>query len=604
MVISANPNVSGSRPVSMVTAPAVDSVKTGGLKQSISAVSNTSNDSVTASRMNKIQLSVVRILDSIGKAIFPLLEMLPGMDSKVAISEARGHFNTVYPQYLDELGKQRQDIIESLGSEGVLGGDTEQIAAKFDALVGEFKSGRASPELLFKIVEHQNSETLSQSAKAERNISLLNAVGTVGDSLSKFASAGGHVISQITAISGVGVAAHAASGFSTVASVAVSGLKVAAAGVAIPAQAAMIGRDVSRVVAAKNQNQQYKANVTTLNDFKGVNESNSLNRISDKNIQSAQEVLTRKSYYNQKHSITSSVISAAGGGVGIAASIGVLTGVGMPVGLTLSGVSIALSVGAGIQRSVYQGKEDTFVGKGASESAREMAFENVLVSGSNKIEETVYNHADLMGRYQMMVAENKLHSLIQKAIDSNVDKKDGLDAASLYEKIEKKADKLSNRLINGTTLLKSEIEMVKEVLTGEYGPDFFTGDMATLQEKLNDRLQNTMNLAGLKPSADVLKNTQKESTQELYYLHSKDPAIKKAFTTAMGNSKKTLTEAELNKLCSESPRAKAVYDRVLAHHLQVQLKSDLKFLRLNSTEHFINSVDALMVLTHADKQES
>lgn len=576
--------------------------KASDLKRVISNIHN-STDRVDGRKVDSFQLSTKRLIASFGQALLPLFRCLPGVDTKIAVDEANHHFKTVYPQLLNELSNQRQEIIEQLQAEGAYDGDINKITAAFDALSFSFKSGCASPGLLRKIVQYQHDKSACKSVKIERDASVLNIIGIGGNVLNKCIFLTNKIMTQITSLTSSGAAASTVLAAGKV-------LSTVSNAVIIPVQLALIGRDAMHAAKARKQNQQIYTDKTTLDVFKEINErknrqqdhsevQESVGYLNDEAVRAAQELLSRKRHYNQ-HLIAASAAGSLSGGVSVAGGICALTGVGFFIGFALSGISLAIGVGAGIQRAIYKGKESTFLGLAASNNAQQIISDHSsVIVGVNGLEKTVRDSAELMNRYQMMVAESKLDSLIQQVIDKNRKNGATIDAATLRKQVEIKANKLVNRLIKGTTLLESDLNVMKKILAEKYDLNFFTGDIETLQLKLNDKLQSMMDNVGLQISDDTLQRIHRESSEELWYLHSRDPVIKSAFMTATGKKKKVLTGEELKQLCSGSEsgnsNASAVYNRIYSRHLVQQLKIDSKFLRHHAGQNFINSVDAVVV---------
>ena len=509
-------------------------------------------------------LLLQRVLTAFREAIVPLLRVLPGMTTKIAVTDFYRQFSVIYPKVSDELSKQEEriqgHITAKLKKDGYSDSDMKKSELYVASLLTALKSGKispeqlyeithSSPELLSEIAHYQDDQKKSFVANKERLASLFNALGSVlGLSKNLMTSA-----SKITSF-----VAPLQTGALLVAR---NTLSVVTKSVAMPLSAALVVRDGVHIAATRQRNQQIAQDKTALDVFsqRSVQTESSLAEIKPAAaeikpaaIDVAQQLLAKKRYYNNR-AITGDAISAGVGVVGIASGIATLSGVAAPVGMALSGVGIAVGAGGSVYKAVYKSKENIFLGQGASESARQITASrtehNMAVEG---VEKTIENDAALMNHYQMMLAESKLDSLIQKVLDKHRDSGSN-SAAELHREVELEADRLINRLtqrwINpfskGSSLLASDLAEIKVALQQKYSVDFFEGSIETVQGRLNKELQENMSTLGLRLPDETLRKMEKQCSEEIFLLRHGDAAIKQAFMAdTTGKKKKTLTGEE------------------------------------------------------------
>ncbi len=531
---------------------------------------------------DKFTLAAQRLFTVIGQTVLSIVRLLPGIDAAVAASDSHKQIDTV-KQLGDELKQRRADICEQLKKEGYDDDTIEKIKPVFDKSLAALQSTGASQQLLDKIQQYKQSHMRLPAAKTERNASLVNAISVA-------------IGTVRTAVLGVAktipLGVH---GTSAAAQVASTALTAAAGVILIPVQVAAIGRDVTHVIAARQRNQPLKANQTTLEAFEKINKQQQQS-VESRDIQHAQAVMEKKISYNNKLMVGNS-ISAVGNSVSLAGSITSLSGVGAVVGIPLAIIGFTASTAGSIRNAISQGQDDTFSGKAASESARQKIASTTNRANIGGVTKTIQDDARLMNHYQMMVAESKLHSLINQVLKDARKGKISIEPESLRKEVESRGNKLIGRLSRSTSLLDSDLNQMNALLEKDYPLEFFSSDsVESLQKDLNARVRKNMDNLGLQPSTETLNKIHQEMTEKLFLLrHGDDNAdIKRALLTDAGKKKKILTADELKQLCDNHPHVQEIYNKVSTQHLVQQLKIDSKFLRHNATEQFINSAHAVV----------
>lgn len=499
-------------------------IKKSNMMNNISSISNNSStydDSIVKNRseMKNIVLKIKKKLEPLMEKLKTAFNKLPFIDSKKNIDtfkEVRTDMKNKgadYQKLLEEISKQKDDIIKQVLQEG-LHSDIETLNTEFESLLDRFKSAGASNELTYKIAELQYNEKIAPFSKIERNLGIINTVSTTLN-LEKSLISNMYMAMKVT---------EKTSNTSMLFSSIVPVLGVVGSAITIPLNVAIMSSGITEVVLASKQHEQVKNNQTALDVFSKRNESanNAGSQIKEQAIQSSREILSETQNFNRQQQVAGT-IKTVSAGVKMGASAANFSIIGAPAGMALSGVGLALSIAGEAHKSVYQDRQKIFFGLKASDSACELvAAQHIVFDAVKETVGIVDSTAASMDHHQMMLAEAKLHSVIQSVLNKNWERKTGKSANYLHDKIEKKMNKLVNKLIYGTTLVASDLNTMKKVLQEKYAVDFFTGDRGMLQQKLNNNIEENMKSIGLQVSDETYVKIMQTTLSELSLIEDKN----------------------------------------------------------------------------------
>lgn len=377
----------------------------------------------------------------------------------------------------------------------------------------------------------------------------------------------------------------------------------------VPESAVKMGSDITKVVAGKQQNQKIYEKQTALNKFTKHNELNKNQSyvVNSKDIQAVKELLSQQSSSHTYTMIRDSM-NAASWGLASAGGISALTGIGLPVGTVLSTLSTVIGF-ASYLPDFMAGKSNITPEKDAPENLRQIIsdYQKNLNTSPAELEKAIKNSADFINNCQRIIAENELHTIIQNVFTQNqgTNKNGAVSPTSLRQQVN---DQIAGLAKNNSSLINSDLKVIREIFDKEYPKDFFAGEMNKIQTELSGKLRENMAQLGLVPPKEKLVEIEKEAIAELRLLIPKDKKIQKAFaarvfytkTGKITKNKTNFTTNDLEQLCARSPKAKAVYEKIFTNKLLPDMKTNTTLLRQYGTENFANLVHTLMTGTVAD----
>lgn len=511
-----------------------------------------------------------------GRKIFHASKHTLIKEAKSIVTELQKHEGKISSDFLQQAVQLEELLaqLEKLKSNNKI---VKQLESHFARLFANAAAETLPLQLRLKIAQHQHDWQMFHLAKAENKFFPLKIANGLADGVDKAGVLGLQIPSKFMPVSLVTVGGI----LSTMSNYA-----------SIPGSLTLTATSMLGSVMCHKRSQQLHGDKNKLREFifgKSVQNS------SLSSATKALDQLLSRQISQQRHLFATNAANIVSGITSLAASISGLAV--LPTAAT-SGIVSFILVGLGAllnsAANLYQDRvfkwRDKLIGTGASESAQRQAAEMIKFSPDMDINEVIQKHASFMNTFQEKVATSKLNSLIQAVLKDARKNKIGHDAHSLYAEVERRADKLVGRLIQGTSLLKSDLDKMKAILRKQYPSSFFEGDLETLQAKLNDKLKQNIVDLKLTPSEGTLAKIHKEANEEFFVLRDEDATIKKMFMTTKGKTKKHLTADELTQLCKNSPRAQAIFKTIEARYLIQQIKIDSKFLRHDAALHLMNAV--------------
>ena len=448
-----------------------------------------------------------------------------------------------------------------------------------------------SVAIRYELSQYEQQEKNRRIAKLDRDFSVAGAAAMVGMSAGMF-PAMGKSAADIAVKAGSIAAQPAAAAF-----------EVASAAVFLPAQAAMAAYGVSKTVKGIKREQQMKGDLRALDDLT----KNAY--IESTTLLSVKEVLDRQRHYNARHSTAYGVATAVGQSFMIAGGIGTLSGVGAPVALPLFAVGVPLTAGAAGLRAVYEHRQETFIGEGASSLARQRATE-YDVDALHHMHDTHHATKIIDEKYtafQNALVRVKLFSLIHHVL--NEEEKGDQKNMTAEQVMSHRYPRVEQMIFNnggkkdrfhGTSLLNDDLRLMREIYTKEGGRAWLYGTTNEVQKKIVSELKTavTSNAEGeqkeialtIKQANEVVSEKILRSTiNELIKKSKHDAAIKNFLDAAAGQKEKEIQQNDLEEFSQKNATVNAIYQANLVKHLIKQSKTDAKFLRYSAAEELVKS---------------
>ena len=448
-----------------------------------------------------------------------------------------------------------------------------------------------SAAVLYELNQYEQQEKNRRIAKIDRDFSVAGAAAMVGMSTGMFPAIGKSA-ADIAVKAGSVAAQPAAAVFET-----------ASAAVFLPAQAAMAVYGVSKAVTGGKREQQIKRDLRAL-DHLAKN-----NHIAPTTSLSVQEVLHRQSHYNKHHSTAYGAATALGQSFMIAGGITTLSGVGTPVALPLFAVGVPLTAGAAGLRAVYEHRQETFMGEGASPLAQERAAEYDVDALRNT--HALHNVAKIVeekyAAFQNALVRVKLLSLINHVLheeEKNDQKNMSAEQvmAHRYPRVEQMIFNNGGKKdrFHGTTLLDDDLRLMREIYIKEGGRAWLYGTTQEVKKKMVSELKAAVasDAAGeQKEIALTLQHANEIASKKILYStinelikRSKhDESIKEFLHAPSGHKGKEIKQSDLEEFSKKNPLIDSIYQANLAKYLIKQSKTDAKFLRYAAAESLVKS---------------
>lgn len=529
--------------------------------------------------------------------------------AKGTIDECIERFREDYPQILQKLHEREEAILGLLERSSTPSADIEKIRQMFKESQGFLSActGRAvSPRdiaeavthlarsaataeqgageaaragddaerldaaLAYQVARYAQDRSTEASEKIDRNFSAPTAAAMTG-------MTGGMVLSMADSIAGiVEGAAPAGSAASQGAATAGAVLGTAATAVFLPSQLAMTAVGASKCVTGVMRHQQLKGDRQALHSVREA--------LDPAVFRAVDQGLKRLGYYNKHHSIAHGATMAVGQGLMAAGSIASLTGVAGLVGVLLAAVGAPLTIGAAIEKIVYEKKEERFRGEGASE----LALAAAEASAPDELVHSVAPRTALAvqgNRYteaQQRIVEAKLHRLIDQVLAEEKPAHPA-DEFSRHEKVGQKVAKLVNG--RGTGLLPSDTSRLAELFYKDYPPQMLKGEPGEVRARLQARMENQPQTQLLAASDPVRKAVFEKTMRSLI----KDKTIDIAGHLSLeGRGPHLMRPEHLAALRAADPRAEAHYLHNSLKVLTKQEKQDGKLARDKAAQDIVS----------------
>lgn len=527
-------------------------------------------------------------------AILGVATPFVAVGAKGTIDECLERFRQDFPLLLQKLHEREEAIIDLLERSGTSPADVERIKGMFresqglvSACTGRTvppqdiaeavmdlarKTAAARPEargngeqpnatLAYQAARYARDRSTATSEKIDRNFSIPTAAAMTG-------MTAGMVLSMADSIAGiVEGAAPAGSAASQGATTAAAVLGTAATAAFLPSQLAMAAVGASKCVTGVMRHRQLKGDRLALRGVRDL--------LDPAVFRAVDQGLKRLGYYNRHHSIVHGAGMAAGQSLMAAGSIASLTGVAGLVGVLLAAVGAPLTVGAAVEKIVYEKKEARFRGEGASELAQAAAE----ASAPDELVRTVGSDgalAVLAGHYadaQRRTVVAKLHGLIDQVL-AEEDPAAPADALSRREKVAKRVADLTSG--HRTGLLPADVMRLTELFHKDYPPQSFAGTAGDVRTRLKERMDNDPRTRLLAASGPV----QKAIFEKTMHRVIKDGAIDIAgHLNLAGRGPHLMKPEHLAALRAADPRAEDHYLRSSLKVLSKQEKKDGKLAR-------------------------
>lgn len=527
-------------------------------------------------------------------AILGVATPFVAIGAKGAIDECTERFREDFPQLLQKLHEREEAIIDLLERSGTPPADVERIRGMFresQGLVSACAGRPVSPQdiaeavmdlaqgaaaarpeaggdgvqpdaaLAYQAARYARDRSTATSEKIDRNFSVPSAAAMTG-------MTGGMVLSMADSVAGiVEGAAPACSVASQGAATASAVLGTAATAVFLPSQLAMAAVGASKGVTGKMRHRQLKGDRQALQSVREL--------VDPAVFRAVDQGLKRLGYYNKHHSIIYGAGMATGQSLMAAGSIASLTGVAGIVGVLLAAVGAPLTVGAAVEKIVYEKKEARFRGEGASELAQAAAEasapdELVRTAGSDEALTVLARHyADAQGRTVMA----KLHRLIDQVLAEEKPAAPA-DALSRREKVAKRVADLATSRRTG--LLPADVMRLAELFHKGYPPKTLAGATGEVRARLKAMMDSHPQTRLLAASGPVQQAIFDKTMHRLI----KDKAVDIAgLLNLAGRGPHLLKPEHLGALRAADPRAEDHYLRTSLKVVTKQEKKDGKLAR-------------------------
>ncbi|MBB4015832.1 hypothetical protein GGR16_000838 [Chelatococcus caeni] len=527
-------------------------------------------------------------------AILGVATPFVAVGAKGAIDECTERFREDFPQLLQKLHEREEAIIDLLERSGTSPADVERIKGMFresqgllsacagrtvapqdiaEAVMDLARSAAAArPDaggngeqpgtaLAYQAARYARDRSTATSEKIDRNFSIPTAAAMTG-------MTGGMVLSMADSVAGiVEGAAPAGSVASQGAATAGAVLGTAATAAFLPSQLAMAAVGASKCVTGVMRHRQLKGDRQALQSVRDL--------IDPAVFRAVEQGLKRLGYYNKHHSIVHGAGMAAGQSLMAAGSIASLTGVAGLVGVLLAAVGAPLTVGAAVEKIVYEKKEARFRGEGASElahAAAEASAPDELVRSAGPdgaLAALAGHYADAQGRTVMA----KLHRLIDQVLAEEKPAAPA-DALSRREKIAKRVADLATSRRTG--LLPADVMRLAELFHKDYPPQALAGAAGEVRARLRAIMDSHPQTRLLAASGPVQKAIFDKTMHRLI----KDRAIDIAgHLNLKGRGPHLMKPEHLAALRAADPRAEDHYLRNSLKVLSKQEKKDGKLAR-------------------------
>ncbi len=526
---------------------------------------------------------VGQIFPKLGQSIVTLGVVVPAtpfvaMGAAGAISESIEHFKEIYPDLMLDLASQKSAIFDQLRKEGLTGTEITEIETKFEKALAYLREN-GSDKLRYQIDLYERADADRKIERLERNASVLGAAGmtamTVGMGPMAVQAAAGiveHTANQVF-YEGMMVAKDAGIVGSTAALV--------GGAIVLPAQIAIAVQGGVRVVNGIKADKALKKSSAAIGKLVAHPEYG--NSISGGAKESAQELLARRRYYNAHHSISAGSATAAGQSLMAAGTVASMGVVSAPIGLALTAAGAPLTIGGAVQRVVYLNKEKRALGEKASSDAKQKELDLLPSMEAFGFAETVRAASSRVTDRQDGVARSKLHSLIQHVLDKEIKRGKRASAESRLAELEKLARTGRKSFFTRTTLLKSDLEVMRSILSDYSEEGFFEGTAAMVQGRLHAKADSPFDGTYLDISAKSKARVLKKTVREVVKNRKLTAGDKGPLALAPKQRRKDITMEQMLQAARHNDTVNGVFRKHLTRTLIEQTKTDSKYLRNDAT---------------------
>ncbi len=316
----------------------------------------------------------------------------------------------------------------------------------------------------------------------------------------------------------------------------------------------------------------------------------------------SQELLKEKRHCNRWHSTLYGSGTAVGQSfmasytlITLLISAGVVTAAAAPaIAAVLAAAGVPLTVGMAASRIIYKNKESRLLGADASDAARTKATAFVQhkiiraaaeIDPQRALQNAMQATTEELDKQQKLVAESKLHSIIDKALIKARKNHTAVTAENLRAEVSNEINRLiahkeSRFRIQHTTLLAGDLKLMKTLFEQDYGMNFFANDMEKTQENLNERVMKNLADSQLTLSDNSIEKALHYTAKKLIKING-EPEINAALQTDH------FTVAAMQQLSETNISANSIMNRKLTSLAIKQLKDDGKYLRNMTSGHLI-----------------
>lgn len=583
-----------------------------------------------------------QVLPQFHQSLLSLSILLPaiplvGIGAKGAFDETVENYKSIYPEFMKNLNDKKQELLEILRQDftendinkkfieakiepffdvwinWLQGGNKKENIKNFQQLCTTWKllqeQNNATAKIFYVATEYQRMKQEMPMVKIDRNFSPLQAAamslmtgGMVGFSAKSIADL---VMSQ--GISGAEAVSDLAGMVSNV--------------FLLPAQIMMTGYGISQTISGYQHDKLLKENRSLL-------EKDHQPDIIKENIAQLKEIANRKIYYNYKQRIEYGAVTAVGQAAMALSSLSALTGVGSAVGFVPALIGAPATIYGSYIRTRTRVQEGKYLGTKDAQSVsnKKLNFENLAKyqttdpTDTNQTTQSALTTIDTLNtvisaatntllEQQKIVAEIKLLSLIQKAINKADKNNIQLTVADLHQHVDATVDKLIDRTIRSqksfskqpskyfirqrTTLLSEDLKIIKGMLDdGEYNVGCLEGrlDKQPGGYSLSSRLECMKEKYNVSLSSKTKEKILEYSVRDLLKLASERHEIKEALRHQDGISDKLFNWNDLQEIIQHDEKAKVIYTQYHNYYFIKQMKNEGKSLRDDAYENIINGL--------------